>query len=539
MKRATRKAVLAALAALLTVGSGLSARAAEKINTQYLLDNAVAVATVGPRAVLTLPNMKMMPVEVFSAAGKKELGIDPLDVEQVLVQAVAPAVPGMPPGVGVVVRFTKPYQLDKILPNLAAQTEAAQLGGKPYRQATKPMGLSMMMPDDKTLLLGTGDMLSKMLAPQQGTNKLGRILGNMPADHRVVALVDVASLRAPIGQLMAQLPPLPPPLAQFKQLPDLTDTLALRLGVDQKIKQEIVFIAADAQAAAKLQQLVDQALTMGKQMLQAKMMEDAPKGDDPVDVAMRQYMMRMTDALFESLKPQVQGTRVTVTVESDLGMSGTGMMAALMLPAVQAAREAARRSQSSNNLKLIGLAMFNYHDAHRHFPAQAITDKEGKPLLSWRVQVLPFLEQQALYNQFHLDEPWDSEHNKKLIAQIPAVYRSPGSEAEPGKANYVVPVGKGTIFGGEKSAGFPQITDGTSNTVLALEVDDKHAVIWTKPEDWQYNPKDPTAGLKQWPGGAIQLLFADGSVRAVMADVFKKLADRLLVMNDGQRVDLP
>jgi hypothetical protein len=529
---------VAALAALLTAGSGLSARAAEKIDVRYLLDDAVAVAAVGPRAVLTQPSLQMMPVEVFSAVGKKELGIDPLDVEQVLVQAVKPVGP-MPPGVGVVVHFSKPYQLDKILPDLVAQTEAAELNGKPYRRAKQPMGLSMMMPDPQTLLLGTGDMLSKMLTPQQGTNKLGRILAAMPADHRVVALVDVASLRAPIGQLVGQLPPLPPPLEQFKQLPDLTDTLALRLGVDQKVRQEIVFMAADAEAAAKLQQLVEQGLTMGKQMLQAKMMQDAPKGDDPVDVAMRQYMMRVTDSLFESFQPKVQGTRVTVTVETDMGMTSAGMMVGMLLPAVQAARGAARRAQSSNNLKQIALAMHNYHDTYRHFPARATTNKEGKPLLSWRVQLLPFLEQAELYKQFHLDEPWDSEHNKKLIAQMPAVYRSPGSEAEPGKANYVVPVGKGTIFGGKEGVKFAQITDGTSNTVMAIEVDDKHAVIWTKPDDWEYNSKDPTAGLKQRPGNIVQLLFADGSVRSVAAEVFKNLADRLLVMNDGQVVKLP
>ena len=93
-------------------------------------------------------------------------------------------------------------------------------------------------------------------------------------------------------------------------------------------------------------------------------------------------------------------------------MATIGILVALLLPAVQAARVAARRVSSVNNLKQILLAMHVYAQAHREFPARAIFDKQGKPLLSWRVQLLPYIEQETLYKQFHLDEPWDSEHNR-------------------------------------------------------------------------------------------------------------------------------
>ena len=87
--------------------------------------------------------------------------------------------------------------------------------------------------------------------------------------------------------------------------------------------------------------------------------------------------------------------------------------------------DAARRAQSMNNLKQFALAMHNYHDTNGKFPAASSFDKDGKPLLSWRVHVLPYLEQAELYKQFHLDEPWDSEHNKKLIEKMPNVLASP------------------------------------------------------------------------------------------------------------------
>ncbi len=84
-----------------------------------------------------------------------------------------------------------------------------------------------------------------------------------------------------------------------------------------------------------------------------------------------------------------------------------------------------------NNLKYIGLAMHNYLDANSHFPPAASVDKAGKPLLSWRVMILPYIDQDQLYKQFHLDEPWDSEHNKKLIDKMPQIYASPLREKIP------------------------------------------------------------------------------------------------------------
>ena len=96
-----------------------------------------------------------------------------------------------------------------------------------------------------------------------------------------------------------------------------------------------------------------------------------------------------------------------------------------LLPAVQSSREAARRAQCVNNLKQIALAMHNYHSANNAFPQTRDLDEKGKPLLSWRVAILPYIEQQELYNKFKLDEPWDSPHNKALLKEMPPIYRCP------------------------------------------------------------------------------------------------------------------
>ena len=100
---------------------------------------------------------------------------------------------------------------------------------------------------------------------------------------------------------------------------------------------------------------------------------------------------------------------------------------------------------ASNNLKQLALGIHNFHSAYRKLPA-ARTDENGQPLLSWRVAILPFIEQQALYEQFHLDEPWDSEHNLKLIDQMPATFTDPSLMLPPGMTA-VASSCKATVFG--------------------------------------------------------------------------------------------
>jgi hypothetical protein len=187
------------------------------------------------------------------------------------------------------------------------------------------------------------------------------------------------------------------------------------------------------------------------------------------------------------------------------------------LPAVQAAREAARRNQSANNLKQIALAMHNYNDVNQHFPAAAaIADKNGKPLLSWRVAILPYIEETALYKQFHLDEPWDSEHNRALIAKMPTTYANPTLGDLGGKTDYLLPTGKSAMFAGTSGPKIVEIRDGLSNTMMIVAADAAHAVEWTRPDDLKIDPKQPLTGLTGVHPGGFLAAFADGSVRFIL-----------------------
>ena len=148
---------------------------------------------------------------------------------------------------------------------------------------------------------------------------------------------------------------------------------------------------------------------------------------------------------------------------------------------------------------MIGLAMHNYVSVNNAFPAPAIMGKDGKPALSWRVAILPFLEQQPLYDKFHLDEPWDSPHNKELIKEMPQVFVCPSrSDVAPGTTTYRVFTGPGALFEAGQQKGLQIVTDGTSNTILAVEA--KEAVPWTKPDSDL--PFDPNAAASLYGAGS-------------------------------------
>jgi len=220
--------------------------------------------------------------------------------------------------------------------------------------------------------------------------------------------------------------------------------------------------------------------------------------------------------------------------------AGAGFALGLLLPAVQSAREAARRAQSQNNLHRIALAMLNYLSVKGSFPARANFDAQGKPLLSWRVHILPYIEQEALYKQFHLDEPWDSEHNHRLIAMMPSFYRNPSSRsARPGMASYLAVCGKGLMFDGTAGRKPAEVTDGLSNTIVVVEADDDRAVEWTKPEDWEFDATRPLAGLGHAHPAGFGAAFGDGSVRFLSSSIDATLFHALLTIAGGEAVQAP
>jgi hypothetical protein len=204
------------------------------------------------------------------------------------------------------------------------------------------------------------------------------------------------------------------------------------------------------------------------------------------------------------------------------------IVAALVVPAVQGARHAAFEAQELNHMRQIALACLNYEAANGSLPTD-VYDENGKPLLSWRVRILPYMEEQVLHQQFRMNEPWDSEHNRQFLARVPTIYTSPTSPLALGRTRIVGFKGKDGMFAGDEGVRFRDITDGTSATVFFVAASPEAAVEWTRPADIDFDPTKPFAGLAQ-PSGQFFAAFVDGSVRRLSLglgnDVMKALVTR-------------
>ena len=189
-----------------------------------------------------------------------------------------------------------------------------------------------------------------------------------------------------------------------------------------------------------------------------------------------------------------------------------GILAALMIPAVQAARNAARRVQSSNNIKQINLALLNYEAVYKQFPPAFTVDQDGNRLHSWRTLLLPYIEQSALASKIDMSKPWDHPDNAFAVNLNVPTYISPLSVSSPGSTNYLAIVDPKSALGFGESRKMREITDGTSNTIWVFEVGDEQSVNWMDPNDATIQDFVATVEQGNLGGPGIQVGFVDGSV---------------------------
>lgn len=165
---------------------------------------------------------------------------------------------------------------------------------------------------------------------------------------------------------------------------------------------------------------------------------------------------------------------------------------------------------SADNLRLIVEAITKYRRQNMRFPPRFLTDEQGNPTLSWRVAILPMMGYQDLYDRFNLEEPWDSDKNRALVAEMPDVFRSPFAADKQGKTSYLAAAGPDGVISGGDGKMVNAITDGTFNTLLLVEVADDRAVEWTRPDDYEWNESTPADGLA--------IVSSDGECLVAMVD---------------------
>lgn len=210
-----------------------------------------------------------------------------------------------------------------------------------------------------------------------------------------------------------------------------------------------------------------------------------------------------------------------------------GILVALLLPAVQQTRGAARRVHSANNMKQIVIALHNYHDTYKQFPPAVVKDADGKPMYSGMVLLLPFVEQLHVFNQFDQNKPWDAPENMHLSQMDLAIFKNPSAAPGPaGKTDYLFVGGPQSLLGADGRRSLANCTDGSTNTMVLVEVKG-NSQSWAAPAVW--TPDQP---LDSDTVNAVNVGMADGSVRALPKNFPQEQLRLLADPRDGNRINL-
>ena len=513
--------------------------AAQPIATPMIPADAVGAFFFFPQEVLKTPELKLMPIEIADAWLTENVGIKLADIESVRGYTGIPGPLG--PNFGMLIKLNADLDATRINRDRFAgpAEKVGELTAIPLRDMP---GSYLHRVDPKTYVIATIDMLSPMVTSNGKTGPMAEMLAGRSRTSPLVLAAAMEPIRPMVEQAAAAgaIPAaVPPPLNNLRKFPSLAKGVVTEMS-PMGNRSEIVVVANNDVDAKELQLILQDGMSFGRDMAILQAMQQV-QGEDAVSQATRSYFQRLANEIVTMLQPQLDGDELTIRLEGiQTGYASSGVMVGLLLPAVQAAREAARRTSSMNNMKQILLAMHIYHDAMQKFPDARARNADGKLMLSWRVALLPYLEEGDLYNQFHLDEPWDSEHNLKLVAKMPRVYADPSVPVLPGTeglTNYHVPFGDGLLFDAKGPTHFRDVTDGTSNTIAVFEA--ARPVPWTMPEDAEISEANPAANLSRLRAGIFQVGFADGSVQVLPQTIDAMTLWSLFTRAGGEVVNRP
>ncbi len=502
------------------------------LSSEFIPNDAIVAVFYPVADVLKDPEMEMMPIEIFQAQLIENIGVDLLDISSLQVVAGLPGSRG--PQAGVVIKLSKDYQISDLNPKIFRSLDPEEQNGITVYAINGPPGTELHRKDARTFFVATGGYLPAMLSAKPDSGPLSMFVAKTESRKGITAIVAVELIRPIVtGMLKQNAQRLPPPLRELAEFAEYTDTLLIHLDYGlMSGSLSVSAISGDEASAKKLERIVNQSIDFGRDMAVQEMKKNV-RGDSATERATIAYIDRISAKLSEMARPARDGNEMVLEIRGNIGT--TGVLVGLLLPAVQAAREAARRMTASNELKQIGLALHNHHAAYNALPDRAIRDAQGEPLLSWRVKILPFIEQQALYERFHLDEPWDSPHNSQLIPLMPKTYVDPSVPGEPGYTVFQMPIGEKVMFPDKGQRKFRDVLDGLSNTIMVVEASRNEMVPWTKPDDLQLDLSNPLPQLGNTHQGGFHVLLGDGAVKFVASSIDLELL-RALFTYQGKEV---
>jgi prepilin-type processing-associated H-X9-DG protein len=454
---------------------------------------------------------------------KETGGVKPSDVDTVAIW-----VADIPEGGPAVPRFVAVVESAKAFDKAAVTGAAKARPGADgfYSVGPAENGGLFHFPNDKTLVVLHPDFKQKYLdgyAKNRGGWPMTAELSKAASGHTLYAVLK--------GD---RLPPLVTQAPEAQMAGPLLSAKSVTLTADLKGKELSVAARAtfpDAGTAGKAKESVQGFIKMGTGFIDQLM-----QGKEAAELAGFMPAVKEAQRALREAKVDVSGSDLVVTGSYRANFDVGTMVA----EGVKQLRDRGGRMTASNNLKQIGLALHNFASAQQRVPIHGVgkqgmvlNNPKDRPLLSWRVAILPYIEQDNLYRQFKLDEPWDSEHNKKLIEKMPKTFASEIKPGKPGYTHLQMVIGPNAMQ--PPSLIIHTIPDGTSNTIAVVEA--AQPVIWTKPDDVMLTGKEQPNDLKKKFGGVtpggFNVLMWDGSVRFVRDSIDGKVLGFLLDPKDG------
>lgn len=385
-------------------------------------------------------------------------------------------------------------------------------------------------PAENTVLVGGEAKVLKMLtaAAKAGTSPLAKQLQSAAQPFDVLVTVDLAS-QANLRDAAIQQQPMLGALGNV-DLVTLAGSLTGAAG-DPAIRLDGA--TRDENAAKAIAGMVNGLVLTQLKGVAMQAAQDPEASDETKQL--REILMPG----IQTLEMKTEGNTVSFVWPIPEGFD---RVPELLKPELRKLGQAQKQSERKNDFKQIGLAFHNFHDTFQAFPAagSAKIGQNGdpeQPGLSWRVHILPYLDQAPLYNQFKQDEPWDSEHNMALIEQMPDIYKVKGIE-EAGKTSVHVFTGKGAPFADLAAPKIANFVDGLSNILLVVEAGPDTAEIWTKPGGLDFDLEDPLKALGEI-GESFYAVFGDGFVRQLPKTIEPNTLRKLIQIADGEAVDFP
>lgn len=514
--------------------------AAAGIDLSYVTNDAKALVVLRPQQALAQEEIRSV---LSKAAGDAPPVMKLLMLPQ-LHQITLIGTDGLDPDDGLiaVLQFSEPTSVDDL-----AKADAWPMKTKPLVAAGNEEAHAT--PNDKTLVVGKGESVRKYLANRR---KGKPAIAAGPAWEKVqqgsiVAAIDMQAVRDemqsprapqgppnPVGSIAAQLDALAPLWRD-------SEYVAAGIILEGKaVHFRAVATCDNADLASDVAETSQAAVTLARNSLRSlrEREKDAP--------ALALLAIQTAEGLLKTMK--IERSEALVVAQTSTTVPDVKTIAASgLVEAVSGARAAAQRAQSMNNLKQIMLALHNWADVHGgHFPPPVIYGKDGKGKVphSWRVELLPYLEQAALYEAYKFDEPWDSEANKAVLAKMPAVFRHPAADAKSTYSSYfaltpatLVAEGAGpvlTAFGKRDGVRFVDMLDGTSNTLAVVEA--KREIPWTRPDDIVFDPEKPLPELGGFTEDGFNGAFCDGAVRFISGKIDAATLKLLISPQGGEPV---